>query len=175
MSDNLAQGQQQCPLCNTINTTAQASSCSVCGRMFDIAPAAAAPPPPLSRTIPLPPQLSERPPQEQMYVSGPVMERPLPAQAANRQSARTTGGTIQLPAGTHSTGLAVFLAALITGAGQMANKQVAKGITLLLASILVNFVVPFGGAIVWIIAFVDAIHVAARLNRGEPVGDWQFF
>lgn len=81
-----------------------------------------------------------------------------------------------MPPGTHSVAAAVILALLFNGAGQMMNKQVTKGIVLLLSAIVLG-VVTLG--VVWLVittlALVDAICIANRLNRGEPVGPWQWF
>ena len=45
-------------------------------------------------------------------------------------------GMIQVPAGTHSVGTAVLLALLITGLGQLYNKQAMKGLVILVASVI---------------------------------------
>lgn len=83
---------------------------------------------------------------------------------------------IQMPPGTHSVAAAVILALLFNGAGQMINRQVAKGVVLLLSAIVLG-VVTLGVAwlVITVLALVDAVCVANRLNRGEPVGPWQWF
>ena len=85
-------------------------------------------------------------------------------------------GVIQMPPGTHAVAAAVILALLFNGAGQMMNKQVTKGIVLLLSAIVLG-VVTLGVAwlVITTLALVDAICIANRLNRGEPVGPWQWF
>jgi TM2 domain-containing membrane protein YozV len=85
-------------------------------------------------------------------------------------------GLIQVPAGTHSVGTAVLLALLITGLGQMYNKQAMKGLVILFVSVILA-VCTCGVSILLThpFAFIDAILIAQRLNRGEAVRDWQCF
>jgi TM2 domain-containing membrane protein YozV len=83
---------------------------------------------------------------------------------------------IQVQSGTHSVTLAILLGFFMTGTGQMANKQLAKGITLLIAAVLLAVpTIGMGAVIVWLVAFIDAICVANRLNRGEPITEWTWF
>jgi TM2 domain-containing membrane protein YozV len=85
-------------------------------------------------------------------------------------------GMIQVPAGTHSVGTAVLLALLITGLGQLYNKQAMKGLLILVASvILAVFTCGFSLLLTHPFAFIDALMIAQRLNRGEAVREWQCF
>lgn len=85
-------------------------------------------------------------------------------------------GMIQVRQGTHRVGTAILINLLLTGAGQMYNKQVAKGFALLLAAVGISIITNgIGGIGVLIFCMVDAGKVGARLNRGEAVGKWQFF
>ena len=85
-------------------------------------------------------------------------------------------GTIQVPAGTHSVGTAVLLALLITGLGQIYNKQGMKGLVILLVSVvLAVFTCGFSIILTHPFAIIDAVLIAQRLNRGEAVRDWQCF
>jgi TM2 domain-containing membrane protein YozV len=85
-------------------------------------------------------------------------------------------GMIQVPAGTHSVGTAVLLALLITGLGQLYNKQAMKGLVILVASvILAVFTCGFSVLLTHPFAFIDALMIAQRLNRGEAVREWQCF
>jgi TM2 domain-containing membrane protein YozV len=85
-------------------------------------------------------------------------------------------GMIQVPAGTHSVGTAVILALLITGLGQVYNKQAMKGLLILLASvILAAFTCGVSILLTHPFAFIDALMIAQRLNRGEAVREWQCF
>jgi len=61
-------------------------------------------------------------------------------------------------------------------AGQFYNGQFLKGIIMLVAA--VGLAVVTGGLtalLTWPLFAVDAGMVASRLNRGEPVSEWQFF
>lgn len=85
-------------------------------------------------------------------------------------------GMIQVPAGTHSVGTAVILALLITGLGQVYNKQAMKGLLILLASvILAVFTCGISLILTHPFAFIDALMIAQRLNRGEAIREWQCF
>ena len=85
-------------------------------------------------------------------------------------------GLIQVPAGTHSVGTAVILALLITGLGQVYNKQAMKGLVILVASvILAAFTCGISILLTHPFAFIDALMIAQRLNRGEAVREWQCF
>jgi len=83
---------------------------------------------------------------------------------------------IQMPPGTHSVAAAVILALLFNGAGQMMNRQVTKGIVLLLSAIVLGAItLGIAWLLITVLALVDAVCIANRLNRGEPVGLWQWF
>jgi TM2 domain-containing membrane protein YozV len=85
-------------------------------------------------------------------------------------------GAIQVPAGTHSVGTAVLLALLITGLGQIYNKQGMKGLIILLVSVvLAVFTCGFSIILTHPFAIIDAVLIAQRLNRGEAIRDWQCF
>ena len=85
-------------------------------------------------------------------------------------------GMIQVPAGTHSVGTAIILALLITGLGQIYNKQGMKGLVILLISVvLAAFTCGLSIILTHPFAFIDAIMVAQRLNRGEAIREWQCF
>lgn len=85
-------------------------------------------------------------------------------------------GAIQVPAGTHSVGTAVLLALLITGLGQIYNKQGMKGLVILLISVvLAFFTCGLSILLTHPFAIIDAVLIAQRLNRGEAIRDWQCF
>ena len=68
------------------------------------------------------------------------------------------------------------LSFLICGVGQMYNGQVAKGVVLLIAALVVgSFTFGVGGLIILIISIVDAIKIAEKINAGKTVGQWEFF
>ncbi|HEX6718805.1 MAG TPA: hypothetical protein VF088_16990 [Pyrinomonadaceae bacterium] len=73
-------------------------------------------------------------------------------------------GMIQVPAGTHSVGTTVILALLITGLGQVYNKQAMKGLLILVASvILAAFTCGASILLTHPFAFIDALMIAQRL------------
>lgn len=81
-----------------------------------------------------------------------------------------------MPAGSHSVGTAVLLALLITGLGQVYNKQGMKGLVILvIAVILAAFTCGISILLTHPFAFIDAIMIAQRLNRGEAIREWQCF
>jgi TM2 domain-containing membrane protein YozV len=85
-------------------------------------------------------------------------------------------GVIQVPAGTHSVGTAVLLALLITGLGQIYNKQGMKGLVILLISVvLAVFTCGLSILLTHPFAVIDAVMIAGRLNRGEAISEWQCF
>ena len=85
-------------------------------------------------------------------------------------------GMIQQPPGTHSTTAAGLLGFFLAGAGQMVNRQYLKGIVLFFCAFFAAFVTfGIGGFVIWLLAFIDSIQIANRINRGEAVGPWQFF
>lgn len=99
-----------------------------------------------------------------------------PAQRPYIAAGNQIPGMIQVPAGTHSVGTAVLLALLITGLGQLYNKQAMKGLVILVASvILAVFTCGLSLLLTHPFAFIDALMIAQRLNRGEAVREWQCF
>lgn len=84
--------------------------------------------------------------------------------------------TIRVFPGTHSVVWAVILSFILVGLGQMYNRQIAKGVALLLGSIALACL-TFGISLLatWPINLIDADMIASRLNRGEAVGEWQWF
>jgi TM2 domain-containing membrane protein YozV len=85
-------------------------------------------------------------------------------------------GIIRVQPGAHSVGTAVLLALLITGLGQIYNKQGMKGLVILLISVVLA-VCTCGLSILLThpFALIDAILIAQRLNRGEAISEWQCF
>ncbi len=70
--------------------------------------------------------------------------------------------------------LAVLLSLFFFGGGgQIYNGQVAKGITLIILTWLLQPI--FIGYFVLLIGCIDAAAMAEKLQRGETVGQWQFF
>jgi len=85
---------------------------------------------------------------------------------------------IYVPPGTHSVALVVVLSVLFGGwVGMLINKQVAKGLLIgLLAQIVVAVVTcGYGLILTGPVVLIDAILIANKLNRGEAVGEWEWF
>ena len=75
--------------------------------------------------------------------------------------------------------VAIILAVLLAGAGQICNGQYAKGAVILLICLVLWFWIPLIGLMivfpVWLTCLIDTILISSRIVRGEVVGDWQFF
>lgn len=84
---------------------------------------------------------------------------------------------IQVPPGIHSVVPAVALnLCCVTGFGQIYNKQILKGIVILLCSLFLSVITyGVGGFVVAVAAIVDAYMIARKLESGRPVGEWEFF
>jgi len=67
--------------------------------------------------------------------------------------------------------VAALLSFVLPGVGQLYAGQTVKGVVLLVVSIGTCF----GGGIFNFVAALDAFLIAQRKERGETVGDWQFF
>jgi TM2 domain-containing membrane protein YozV len=135
-----------CPTCQR-TLSAAASQCPQCGHPFRVCP--------ICRT-PLSAQTQQCP--QCLHCFHPM------------------GGLIQRPAGRSSPWVAIGLSLLCSGAGQMYNGQWAKGVVVLLATILAALVLGCLGAfLLYILAISDAFAIAERLNRGEPIAAWSWF
>jgi TM2 domain-containing membrane protein YozV len=83
---------------------------------------------------------------------------------------------IQMAPGKHSPAMAIICSLLLTGMGQMVNKQTNKGIVILISCIVAGLATfGIGGFVIAVLAAIDAGIIAGRLNRGEAVGQWQWF
>jgi TM2 domain-containing membrane protein YozV len=70
--------------------------------------------------------------------------------------------------------IAAILSLIIGGGGQLYIGQTKKGIILTVATIVLYFC--FGiGAILAILGAVDAYMLTDKLQKGEAIGDMQFF
>ena len=136
-----------------------AAMCARCGRVYQTTA-----PPPMNQTqIVHPPQYPQQaPPPYNPY--GPYLpQRRLPG--------------IMVTPGTHSAGTALLLSLLcFVCAGQFYNKQVTKGFALLVGAIIAAvFTGGLSILITYPMAIIDAYLIGHRLNRGEVVGEWQWF
>ena len=86
-------------------------------------------------------------------------------------------GYIQVVPGTHSPVVAVLLSLFcIMGLGQMYNRQVGKGFVVLGVSVVLALLtVGFSVIVTYPLAAIDAGLIGGRLNRGEPITEWQWF
>lgn len=146
------QRQKQCPRCGQI-APLNAFKCERCGRDFK---STAPPAPPL--------------PDERTTYLQPAPPQPPPAQPVQDDR-------IRMAPGTHSVSVAVVLAVLVGGwAAALYNRQYAKGAVQLFCFIGVVASSPAMLILAaYIVGIIDSIFIAQRLNRGEPVGLWQFF
>ncbi len=82
----------------------------------------------------------------------------------------------------HQVWLAVLLSFLWPGIGQIYNKQQIKGILMVCANLMllvITYVSCGIGVIIWlpfwVVAWVDAMLIANKLEAGRQVGEWEFF
>ena len=72
--------------------------------------------------------------------------------------------------------VAGLLTFLLCGAGQMYNRQVAKGFAFLALCLVLGILTDGpGGYAVTVTACIDACRTARRINAGEIVGPWSVF
>lgn len=113
-------------------------------------------------------QANQLPFLQQAFISTPAY----PSYRAPYQQA----GMIQVTPGSHSVALAVVLSILINGLGQIYNKQVGKGVVVILVSLMLAFFTcGLSLVVTFPLAVIDAALVAGRLDRGEAIGEWQSF
>ena len=77
-------------------------------------------------------------------------------------------------------GVAALLSVLPVGLGQMLNGQLAKGLLMLVGSMVVDVVIGMLtglniALIFWVISGVDAYLCAKKLRSGMPIGKFSFF
>ncbi len=113
-----------------------------------------------------------------MFVPPQNIQNPQPY-AQTHQQLPLPRDAIQLYPGTHQTIIAILLSLFLPGLGQIYNKQTTKGLVLLGLTFLgvCLIVCSYGilNVIVWIIALVDAILIAGKLNKGQPVMQNEWF
>lgn len=174
-----------CPLCGLMSPVS-ANFCANCSHEFQAT--FNEPPPVQMYQSPVPPPYQHQP-QPTLYPAPHRQHQPPPYHQSPYQQMQqqyrpadydrprhAPSECIQLPPGAHQTAMAVMCAILMTGGGQMYNKQVAKGATLLAGAIFLFL--PSWGLLtlaITVTCIVDAVLIANRLNRGEVVGKWQFF
>lgn len=69
-----------------------------------------------------------------------------------------------------------ILSFLITGLGQIVLGQTAKGVTMLIVSIVLSIItVGFTALITVPISVIDGVLIANKKKEGKPVDEWEFF
>lgn len=184
--------QKLCPRCHT-PAQLQAAFCAQCGHVYrtkfaedrtqivtqdpptQVIPVAS--PPPGQALAPMQPPY---PPAGQFPAQHlqPPYQQPYPPQYQQPPYyAPLRPDVLQVPPGTHSPVWAVLLSLLcLVVGGQLYNRQYVKAVVILAVALIGGAVT--GGAftlLTWIVCPIDAGCIASRLNRGEPVGQWQFF
>jgi TM2 domain-containing membrane protein YozV len=77
--------------------------------------------------------------------------------------------------------LAALVSFLITGVGQMLNRQFVKGIVMLAVSFFmwiigVILILPLLFVfVIWVVSIVDAYLIAQKIRNGKTVGEWEMF
>lgn len=102
---------------------------------------------------------------------------PYPRQAQYVQQPMTPG-MIWMPPGTHNVTTVVLLSIFIGGwVGMIVNKQVTKGliIGLLVPVVLAVCTSGISFLVTYPLTLIDAILIANKLNRGQAVGEWEYF
>lgn len=75
----------------------------------------------------------------------------------------------------HNPVIACLLCFFCQVAGYIYNKQIAKGIVLLLCTLGLGYVQAGISWVFLIVCMVDCYKIAKRIRSGETVGAWQFF
>ena len=86
------------------------------------------------------------------------------------------GDSIQVLPGSHPVVLIAIVSLFCMPIGTMMNRQYIKALVALMCMFVIGaFTWGIGGFVVGIMAYVDALCVANRLNRGEIIGQWTSF
>jgi TM2 domain-containing membrane protein YozV len=179
---------KKCPGCGAAAPAAD-RHCTGCGRPFPVVPE---------------PEVAARheapPPPAAFGISGQTLVRrsqdvstafPPGAAPIGGPWAPAAGPAFQVPSdsrmiykmpGRHRPAKAVACNLLVVGLGQMVNGQGAKGAAMLAVWIAIRLLTLNSGPIMLVpllamglLSMYDAGAIAARLNRGEGVGKWQWF
>lgn len=176
---------KQCPQCQKPASLEQ-KSCDGCGHLYKTDWSHR------TQVVPPPPQYTAPPQYQTPYQtkSCPRCQQALPMDAAfcgrcgqdQRQIYSPYAhqvenrDDIQMAPGNHSAGVALFLALLVIGVGQMYNRQVIKGVVFLLIALIA---VPASAFILWLplalLTTIDAYCIGKKLAVGKRVGQWEMF
>ncbi len=158
-----------CPQCKT-GAALDAQFCASCGHQYrtqfippDQTQAFNLPPGAPPASVQPPAQPGPYPPVQPPYAPP---YHPYPAYSS---------GWISVPAGTHSVATAVMLSlCCVVCFGQFYNRQYAKGLILLLVAVVLGVLTGgISALITWPISVIDAGLIASKLNRGQPVREWE--
>jgi hypothetical protein len=160
----MAESYKACPKCRTAAHLA-AAHCQNCGHVY--------------RT-----QFTQPPDQTQLHQvppPPPPQYQPPQYQQPQYQYSAPTGDLIQVSPGMHPVAVAIVLAVFVGWwAGALVNRQYGKAAAVGGAALLCGLLVTVGIGLVllpalYIAGIIDVVQIAQRLNRGEPVKQWQFF
>jgi hypothetical protein len=105
----------------------------------------------------------------------PEVDEPPPARTKPDASVEQAARKVQVPPSSHPPVLAVLLS-LMPGLGQIYNRQLSKAMAILSIALLLALKTDWRASLVVLpLAAIDAGMIAARLNRGEMVGEWEWF
>lgn len=91
-------------------------------------------------------------------------------------SLKKYGNSNQQGGSTYSPALMGVASFFIPGLGQIIMGQVKKGITLLVADIVLA-IISFGllSLVIMVISVIDAVKIAVKKQNGQQVEEWEFF
>ncbi len=174
------QPYKACPKCQT-SAVLDAQFCQSCGHKFRTQFT----PPDQTQVFnsPQQPPPPPQPPAQQPYIPPPphMPQQPYIPQQPFQQPQYGYGygqvppGWISVPPGTHSVFAAVALnLCCVVSFGQFYNRQYAKGVVwLLIVVVLAFFTLGFSSLLTYPLGAIDAGLIAAKLNRGQAVRDWE--
>lgn len=87
----------------------------------------------------------------------------------NHKRVATTGNTLE-------PSIAVLLSLLLVGLPQIIMGQAIKGVIMIVVALILGAATGCIACLVmWPISAIDAYMIASKLQRGESVGEWEFF
>jgi hypothetical protein len=120
-------------------------------------------------------------PAGEMLALYPVFHRevdpaPLPESTERTGAVARVPREVRLTPRTHPPAMAVILSLWLPGLGQFYNRQASKAVAILMLTLSICLLADIRiGLIMLPLAAIDAGLIAARLNRGEPVREWEWF